>query len=255
MDITLLGVAVVPVIILLFYIYRKDKTQKEPLGLLLRAFFLGSLSVIPAGLMEGVLQVFAPGDSYPVADGLFTGFVVAGVSEELWKLLLLTLAVWKSREFDEYFDGIVYATFVSLGFACVENIGYVFGQTGFDAAFSTGVMRGVLAVPAHFLFGVMMGYFFSLAKFDPPHRGRNLIKAFAVPALMHGTYDSLLMVSERVGTQEDLMITEGVLLIVFIIFDIKMWKWGIRRIKRLQEWSQEENFDREDPFRGFTWDV
>ena len=95
-------------------------------------------------------------DAMPVANGLYTGYIVAGFSEELWKLLLLMWVIWRSPHFDEYFDGIVYAVYLSLGFACVENIGYVL--QGDDQMF-TALMRGVLAVPAHFLFAVTMGYY------------------------------------------------------------------------------------------------
>ena len=86
--------AVLPVLILLFFIYKKDKFQPEPLGKLVWTFFVGCLSVIPASLMELLLSTFTP--SEPVAGGLFTGYAVAGFSEELCKLLLLMWVIWKS---------------------------------------------------------------------------------------------------------------------------------------------------------------
>jgi RsiW-degrading membrane proteinase PrsW (M82 family) len=245
--------AVVPVLILLFFIYKKDKFQPEPLGKLVWTFFVGCFSVIPAVLMETGLMQLSPG--IPVLDELFTGYVVAGFSEELCKLMLLYWVIWKSPYFDEYFDGIVYAAYLSLGFACVENISYVFSST--DAA-GTALMRGLLAVPAHFLFGVTMGYYLSLAKFDPRGRRRHLLHALLYPLLLHGTYDALLMVSGALGEaygEENavVMATCGVLFIVFIVFDVKLWRWGLKRIKRLQERSKEQGFDRLHPFDGFTW--
>lgn len=246
--------AVVPVVLLLIFIYRKDKYQHEPLGKLLLTFFVGCLSVIPAGLQEAMLMPLAPSaDTMPIANGIFDGYVVAGFSEELWKLLLLMWVIWRSPHFDEYFDGIVYAAYLSLGFACVENIGYVIGG---DDQMATALMRGLLAVPAHFLFAVIMGYHLSLAKFDPERRGRHLLHAFVYPMLMHGTYDALLMISSNLGGDGDsLSIVCGALFIVFIVFDIKMWRWGLKRIKRLQERSKEQGFDRQHPFDGFTWDI
>ena len=246
--------AIVPVVILLIFIYRKDKYQHEPLGKLLLTFFVGCLSVIPAGLQEMLLMPLAPSaDTMPVANGIFDGYLVAGVSEELWKLLLLMLVIWRSPHFDEYFDGIVYAAYLSLGFACVENIGYVMGG---DDQMATALMRGLLAVPAHFLFAVIMGYHLSLAKFDPERRGGHLLRAFLYPALLHGTYDALLMISSNLGGDDgSISIVCGVLFIVFVVFDIKMWRWGLKRIKRLQERSKEQTFDRSHPFDGFTWDI
>ena len=200
-------------------------------------------------MMERVLVQFTP--PFPVVSGVYTGFVVVGCSEELWKLLLLLLAVWKSREFDEYYDGIVYACFVSLGFACFENISYVFGQQAFSDALVTGSVRAVLSVPGHFLFGVMMGYYVALAKFDEGHRKGYLLMAFVVPMLLHGTFDALLMVPESMESGAE--IVSGLLFIVLLWFDIRLWKWGVGRIRRLQELSKEQNSDRNNPFRGFTW--
>ena len=247
--------AILPVLLLLFFIYRKDKLNPEPLGKLIWTFLVGCFCVVPAGLLETVIIRFAPSPEYmPVANGLFDGFVVAGFSEELCKLLLLLLVIWRSHHFDEYFDGIVYAAFLSLGFACIENIGYVY--QGGDPM-STALMRGVLAVPAHFLFAVTMGYYVSLAKFDPANRSGHLAKAFLLPMLLHGTYDSLLMVSSNLEGSDSMM-SNGVcvvLFIVFVVFDIRMWRWGLKRIKRMQERSKEQDFDRQNPFQGFKWDI
>ena len=246
--------AILPILVLLYFIYKKDKYQPEPIGKLLLTFLVGCFSVLPASLMEMVLMQFSPESAVP--NGLYNGYVVAGFSEELCKLLLLLLVIWRSRHFDEFFDGIVYAAYLSLGFACVENIGYVMGS---DDSIMVAFTRGLLAVPAHFLFAVTMGYYVSLAKFDPEHRSGHLFKALLYPMLLHGTYDALLMVSGQLSTTyEDNAIavgTAGVLMIVFIIFDIKMWRWGIKRIKRMQERSKEATFDRNHPFDGFIWDV
>lgn len=262
MNIYLIAIAVLPVLVLAFVVYRQDKYEKEPLGKLIKALIFGALAIIPAGLMESILIRFVP--PIPIVSGAYTGFVVAGCSEELCKLLLLRWAIWKSREFNEYFDGIVYATFVSLGFACFENLGYVLGQEVFAEAMATGTMRAFLSVPGHFLFGVMMGYYFSLAKFGDQsgtkrHRRYYLWLAFLVPMLLHGTFDALLMIPETMGEGQG--VVAGALFVLLIWFDIRMWKWGIRRIRHLQELSQKQaesntTFDMPlSPFEGFTWDV
>lgn len=250
--------AVLPVLLLLWFIYRKDKYQPEPLGKLVWTFFVGCFSVVPAALMEAAIMPFAPAaEAMPVANGLFNGYLVAGLCEEGCKLLLLLWVIWRSPHFDEFFDGIVYAAYLSLGFACVENIGYVL--QGNDQML-TALMRGLLAVPAHFLFAVTMGYYVSLAKFDPTGKRRHLWRAFFVPMLLHGTYDALLMVSSNLsaGSGEETVVVGGVcavLFIVFIVFDIRLWRRGLRRIKQMQERSREQGFDRQHPFDGFTWTV
>lgn len=251
MNILLLLLAVLPVAVLAVVVYRQDKYQKEPIGQLLKAFLFGILTVIPVGILESALGAFTP--SIPILSGLYEGFAVAGFSEELCKLLMLSWAIWKSREFDEYFDGIVYACFVSLGFACFENIGYVFAQDLFSDALVTGSVRAVLSVPGHFLFGVMMGYYFALAKFDAPRRSRHLFMAFLIPMLLHGTFDSLLMIPESMEAGSE--VVSSILFVVLVWFDVKMWKWGVNRIHQLQELSRQQDFDRSHPFDGFDWNV
>lgn len=253
MNITLIS-ALLPVLLLLWFIYKKDKYQPEPLGKLVLTFFVGCLSVLPASLLEMFLSVFTP--DQPIMGGIFNGYIVAAFSEELCKLALLMWVIWRSPHFDEYFDGIVYAAFLSLGFACVENVMYVVSS---EDPLVVATFRGILAVPAHFLFAVIMGYHLSLAKFDLPRRRTHLFHALLYPILLHGTYDALLMVPSAL-TDGDNAETVGVavsgsLTLLFIIFDILMWRWGIKRIKRLQERSKEQDFDRWHPFEGFNWEV
>ena len=267
----LISLAILPVIVLAIFIYRKDKFEKEPLRMLAKAFFFGCLSVIPAILIEQALQLgfFFMGGEYMsgFVTGIYNGFIVAGCSEELCKLALLALAVWKAPDFNEYFDGIVYATFVALGFAGIENLMYVFRQETFEVSLMTGGVRAILSVPGHFLFAVVMGYYFALAKFNPDKRRQNLFKAFFYPMLLHGTFDALLMIPEAMG--EDGTWLSAVLFTVFIFFDVKLWKVAMRRLKGLQEMSGQQNnggsgynggYDQEPPrqgdaFSGFQWDV
>lgn len=247
----LLSLAVLPVVLLAIVVYKQDKIEKEPFGKLVKAFFFGALAILPALFLEMILGEFDP--SIHVVSGLFEGFVVAGFCEELCKLVFLYWAIWKSSEFNEYFDGIVYACFVSLGFACFENIAYVFGEDLFSEALVTGTIRALLSVPGHFFFGVMMGYYFALAKFDIQHRRRNLFLAFLVPMLLHGTFDSLLMIPESMD--EGIEIVSTVLLGLFIWFDVMLWKWGVRRIRRLQELSRQQDANRTDPFKDINWNI
>ena len=267
----LITLAILPVIVLAIFIYRKDKFEKEPLRMLAKAFFFGCLSVIPAILIEQALALgfFYMGGEYVsgFVTGIYNGFIVAGCSEELCKLALLALAVWKAPDFNEYFDGIVYATFVALGFAGIENIMYVLNQSTFESAIMTGGVRAILSVPGHFLFAVVMGYYFALAKFNPEKRRQNLLKAFVYPMLLHGTFDALLMIPEAMG--EDGTWLSAVLFPVFIFFDVKLWKVAMRHLNGLQEMSGQQNndgsgydggYDQEPPrqgdaFSGFQWDV
>lgn len=219
----LLGISVLPVILLLVFIYRQDKYEKEPLGLLMLTFLGGIVSIF---LVLGLVSLI---NNLWYSDTVFySAFIEAGLPEELCKFAVLFILIWRNKNFNEYMDGIVYATFVSLGFACLENILYVFGS-----GFGTGVMRAVISVPGHFLFGVLMGYFFSLAKFDKSKRPLYLLLSLLVPAAAHGLFDWLLMVTEHMSDAGAVGIT-----LLFIIGDIFLWIAGIRSIERHRESSQ-----------------
>lgn len=184
MNILILSLA--PVFIIGGYVYFRDKYEKEPLRLLLLALLVGALTVIPVFFVEQFLSGFSslfPG----LTSAAWNAFAVAGFTEELFKYAALYLLIWKSPEFNEKFDGIVYAVFVSLGFAGVENILYV-SQGGL----STGISRALTAVPAHAIFGVTMGFYFGMAKFFEKERSLLKKKALLYPMLLHGIYDFIL---------------------------------------------------------------
>ena len=217
----LLVAAVFPVAVFLIYIYGKD-TEKEPPKLLFRCFFLGCVAIVPVVFIETLLSGFNNFDS-AFLRSIFGAFVVAALVEEGFKFLFLSGIIWRRKEFDQYFDGIVYAVFISLGFALVENVLYVF-----DGGIGTAIMRAVLSVPGHGLFGVIMGYFFALAKFSPAKRKRWLLLSFLIPVLFHGLYDFFLIyLGENENTSIMLLLFAG-----FILVMVFLWRNGAGYIKK-----------------------
>ena len=216
---TLLLVSLAPVFVIAFYIYFRDKYEKEPWSLLLKAMLAGAVISLPVIFFEKTISAF--GTILPsVGKAAWEAFMVAALCEEAFKYTALYLLIWKNKEFNEKFDGIVYAVFVSLGFALVENILYVF-----DTGFSTGLIRAFTAVPAHALFGVTMGFFFGLAKFYPKKRKNYLIWSFLLPFVLHGIYDFILMSGLNF------------LLWTFVPFIIFLWLSGLRKLKSLNNIS------------------
>ena len=180
--------ALAPVFIILIYVYFRDKYEREPLKLLLKAIIAGCLVVIPVIFIGRLLDsLWSPLDN--VSDAAYNAFVIAAFTEELFKFLALYLLIWKNPNFNEKFDGIVYAVFISLGFAAVENVMYVSGGAG-----NVALIRAFTAVPAHAIFGIRMGYFFGIAHMYPELRKSYLRKALLYPILLHGIYDFILMV-------------------------------------------------------------
>lgn len=204
----LIAAAVIPALILLLRIYRLDRLEREPLSLLLALVILGVISTALASLSEQlgdfVLSFFLP-EQHP-AYRILLYFGIVAFSEEGFKYLLLKNRTWRSPDFNCQFDGVVYAAFVSLGFALWENIGYVLRY-----GFATALARAVTAIPGHACFGVFMGVWYGVAKRqelagDRAASGRSRFFAVLVPALLHGLYD-------YIATQQ----TEG-LTLVFVVF-------------------------------------
>ena len=215
----LLILALAPVFIIGGYIYFRDKYEKEPIRLLLIALFLGAFTVIPIAFLEQFLSGFTRFFS-GFSAAAWNAFVVAGFSEELFKFIVLYLLIWKSKEFNEKFDGIVYAVFISLGFASVENVLYVMGN-----GFSTGISRALTAVPAHAIFGITMGFYFGLARFYKKREFQLKLKALLYPIILHGIYDFILF------TQIEWLI------FVFIGFLVFLYLSGLKRVKELSAQS------------------
>jgi len=208
----LLFISLAPILIIAFYIYSRDKYEKEPVSYLLKALLAGAIIVLPVVLIEKLLSAPA-GNLEGLSNAAWTAFLAAGLTEEGMKFLAFLLFFWKSSHFNERFDGIVYAVYISLGFAGIENILYVF-----SGGYSVGIVRALTAVPAHALFGVVMGYYFGLAKFNAKYRGIYLALAFFLPFVFHGVYDFLLMANSPV------------FLSIFIPLFIYFWFIGFRKI-------------------------
>lgn len=223
--------AVLPVVWLMRYIYNKDKYEKEPVSMLLKAFFFGMLAIPMDIMVVGIINSLWEGEMV-----FYSAFWEAGIPEELCKWMIFMMIIWKNRNFNEFFDGIVYATFISLGFACVENIMYVFGSESFFGAVGVSMLRALLSVPGHFLFGVLMGYYLAMAKFSKENKSKYMIFSLLMPMLAHGLFDYLLMLSSELG--EESPFVSVVLFILFIYFDVKLWKLGLKRINQMQKASQ-----------------
>jgi RsiW-degrading membrane proteinase PrsW (M82 family) len=208
-----------PVFIILFYIYFRDKYDREPIGLLIKSVLAGMLVVIPIIFLERLLMGIMPSFG-KVAAAAYHAFLVAGTSEEVFKFLALYLLIWRNPNFNEKFDGIVYAVFVSLGFAAVENVMYVM-----DGGVQIAIVRALTAVPAHALFGITMGYYFGIAHMYSEIRSAYLLRAIFIPILLHGIYDFILMV------EVDWLLT------LFIPYVIYLYVMGMKKMKVLSDAS------------------
>lgn len=184
----LLALSVAPGIAISIYILLKDQYNREPKLKLLICFFLGMVSTLPAITVQ--LLLTKPVEQVMGASIAYTAvfaFIIVGLTEELSKFLMLRYYAYPRKTFDEPLDGVVYSVMVSMGFATLENIGYVM-QHGLG----TAVMRMFLSVPAHGTFAVLMGYFIGMAKFQPHRRRTLFFRGIFWATFFHGTYDFFL---------------------------------------------------------------
>jgi len=209
----LIQLAAAPVFLGLFYIYVRDKYEKEPwrmlsLGLLYGIYTTAVIYAVGLGLEKIFPHMESP---------IYTSFFSSAGVEEVTKYIFLVLLIWRNGNFNEPLDGIVYGVFVSLGFAWIENIIYVTHPVmgGYSTAFS----RAFLSVPGHALFGVQMGYYLGLAKFFGGKK--HLWLAFFVPYLVHALYNYFLL--EKYSF----------FWIPFWILEVWLWWSGLKHIKEL----------------------
>ena len=216
-----LAAALLPAIFLLRYIYRHDTIEKEPAGLLLSLLVMGCLSALSSMVLEAVgerlLGILVSPDSrlYVIA----LAFLVVAAVEEGTKLFFLKLRSWNHPAFNYRFDGVVYAVFVSLGFAALENVQYVASY-----GLSVALPRALLAIPGHMSFAVFMGVYYSRAKYlavrgDHDGASRSLRTGYLIAVFLHGFYDSCAMI----GT--------GVSSVVFLIFVVLVFSRAFRTVK------------------------
>ncbi len=187
----LLLLAVAPVFIIILYIYYKDKYEKEPKKLLFFNFLLGAIvSIIITTILYYVFDIVLPlPNETSVFQQFIKAFFVVGLTEEFSKYIIVRYYAQPNSEFNEHFDGIVYAVMVSMGFAATENIFYVL-----EGGYKTALLRAFTAVPAHATFGILMGYYMGKAKFSKNKIFLNLV-GLLMAVVFHGAYDFFLFIN------------------------------------------------------------
>ncbi len=222
----ILGAAIAPALLLLWYVYSKD-FNPEPRRMVFKGFLYGCASVFVSTLISGPLLDAGLFVNTPqtLLDAVKVSFFGAAVPEESAKLLMLWLLLRRSPEFDERYDGMVYAAAVGMGFACIENLMYVL-SSGADW-FYVSTTRALFAVPGHFAFAIVMGYFYSRNHFDGASvSGWDRLKVWLLPVLLHGTYDTLAF---SAGLSPAL---SGAITLLLIFFCIRLFKSTRARILR-----------------------
>jgi len=190
-SIFLLALSIAPGIAIAVYIYFKDKHEPEPIGLLLVSFLYGGISLFIALGISTVINNYITIHENDLEEQVIHAFLIVALVEEFCKFAFVRGILYRNKNFNEPFDGIVYAVMVGMGFATVENIFYVMNGGGSTIA----LIRMFTAVPAHATFAVLMGYFLGKAKFVHKKEFFYGVLALLAATAVHGIYDYFLFIS------------------------------------------------------------
>lgn len=192
MLLTLFLLSTLPGLLIVAYIYWRDRYEQEPFAQLSLCFLFGMLSAYPALKMEefGIRDLGILNNANDPFMTFTFSFMVVAFSEEFVKYLFLRYYIFRQPVFDEPLDGIVYAIMIGMGFATLENVLYIIVRPdNAQLAVQIGLMRMLTAIPAHAIFAVTMGYFVGWAKFVGQQRNRYLFIGLSSAIVLHGIYD------------------------------------------------------------------
>ena len=217
--------ALLPPFYLMRYIYRQDKVEKEPVGLVVRTVIFGIICVFPTIIVEGFL-INAINSAVPpttIPGLLLENMIGVALVEEFFKMSACKLSVWKNPEFNYSFDGIVYSVAAAIGFAAFENIMYVF-----DGGLITALVRAVTAIPGHTIFGIFMGMHLGIAKYEEvrgntANSSRHKRLALIVPVILHGLYDFICSLGSEIG------------MVIFFVGLVCLDIYTIRKVKEFEQ--------------------
>lgn len=212
---------VLPIVFWGGYHYHKDRHLPEPAVNLALCFVFGLLA---AAISKGLYMALEPFDlrydAFALAEsstlGLFAyAMLIIGPFEEVAKMLPFVLLVTRFRAFDEPIDGVIYASFIGLGYATAENFNYLEFLTPLEAA-----ARGFAGPVVHILFASIWALWISRARLAGASLRRPAAVGFIVAASLHGIYDFLVLL------QPIAALPLAAALVVAI------WIWRLRLLRR-----------------------
>jgi RsiW-degrading membrane proteinase PrsW (M82 family) len=232
---SLLALAIAPGAAITIYVYSRDKNDREPLKPLLISFLLGMVATAPAIYLEALLKpvLFLQFPDFTIWYYVLLSFIVVACSEEGCKYVMLRFYAYRNKAFNEPFDGIIYSVMIGMGFATLENIGYVLNY-----GFKTGLIRMFLSVPSHGAFAVLMGYHVGLAKFDQPRAIRHIAKGILLAVFFHGSFDFFLLLQNSPQVKQ--YISNSLLIGAALVAWYVAIRMSVKSIKMHEELSRQQ---------------
>lgn len=228
-NLFLLFVCILPIILLLWYVYAKDKIEKEPIYLLITLFIGGICACFISTVFSDILKkifIFLNwhDKDLSIIQIIFKNLVSIALIEEGLKWLIDYFVTWNNKNFNYIYDAIVYAAFVSLGFALLENILYTIAFKNYGLI--PIVLRGIISIPSHLVFGIFMGFYLGISKNAIVcNKNNQAIKyklySLVIPIILHFVYDLCLVYKN------------AIVYFIFLLFLIIMYVLAFIKIKKL----------------------
>jgi len=238
-EIIMLLCGIAPAALLIAYIRYRDRKNPEPWRMIVKGLMYGIISIPLALLFDAVMGPIPYSIGFgwlydvPLLGSVFRAFYDAAIPEETAKLIMLWLLLRNAKDYDEYLDGVVYAVCISMGFAGLENILYIFQSD--ESWQGIAITRFIFAVPGHYIDAVLMGFFYSIVHFRPQKYGKYKSMILVVPILAHGFYDAICMMS----TENTLFAVLSFILLPW--FCIKMHKFCFKRIDKMDQLDESQS--------------
>lgn len=189
--------ALIPAAVWLIVFYLQDRVEPEPKQYVGGVFILAGLLAAAVGqpLIRDVFRV-NEWASTSLALRIVAGICIVGIIQEFLKYAAVRYSIFRSVEFDERVDGIIYGAAAGLGYATYLNIQYVLENGGVELGL--GAVRVAVIALAHASFAGVMGYFLGRAKFE--NRGPFWLPVgLVLAAVLNGAVTTLLNEITRSG--------------------------------------------------------
>lgn len=220
-------IAAIPIALYVVMIWRLDIYEREPLKLLILAFFWGAVpSALLAIIISSILSVpltLLPEQYYQMATA---SLVAPPVEEAIKGLALVGLYLWAREEFDDALDGVIYGSLIGFGFSLSENVLYLMDTSSVSEWAAVALGRGVIFGLNHAMFTSFTGGALGIA-LGVSGRGRRtaiVLAGYLLAKGAHFGHNFLLSISQSIWLS---LLANGVGVAVILI--IIGWSWWRER--------------------------
>ncbi len=190
------GISLIPSIIMLGIILYSDRKSSEPVFFIIlctiSGFFTITLAMFIQNYLLNAFNLVHTEHLISLQSGIRI-FILSSV-EEYCKLFILYFFFSRLKSFDDIYDGFVYSSIISLSFAAIETVMYVFKEITLIDQSALALTRTFTSIPLHLVCGIVMGYYIALEKFskNKKYKMLELIKSISLPIIIHSIYNIIL---------------------------------------------------------------